>query len=142
MSHRPALLGMHEVDPMVKQDGAEVSVTIDQDDIRFNVPLCTVAEAARALGVPPSTLATWAKGYRRSPQDRRPTHGEPIVTSTTSEPGQPSIPFVGLAEATVLAGIRRSGVLLRNLDRIVTACREPGPSLYAVYQNRIRSVDL
>jgi transposase-like protein len=44
---------------------SEVIVTSNQTDIRFDVPLYTVAEAARALGVHPSTLSTWAKGYVR-----------------------------------------------------------------------------
>ena len=33
---------------------------------RFSSPLYTVAEAARYLDVPASTLASWAKGYRRA----------------------------------------------------------------------------
>ena len=32
-------------------------------DIRFEEPLYTVAEAARVIEVPSSTLATWTKGY-------------------------------------------------------------------------------
>lgn len=37
------------------------------DQTRFELPLYTVAEAARIVDVPPSTLATWAKGYVRVP---------------------------------------------------------------------------
>ena len=37
---------------------------------RFSSPLYTVAEAARYLDVPASTLATWAKGYRRAGKGR------------------------------------------------------------------------
>ena len=86
----------------------EVIVTSKQTDIRFDVPLYTVAEAARALGVHPSTLSTWAKGYVRHPSGKQPVRSEAIVTSMTSRRGQASIPFVGLAEAMVLAGIRKS----------------------------------
>ena len=35
------------------------------EDPRFDVPLYTLAEAARILEVPPTTLSTWAKGYVR-----------------------------------------------------------------------------
>ena len=42
--------------------------------------------------------------------------GAPIVTSLSSErPGQPTIPFVGLSEALVLAAIRSSGVPLQRV---------------------------
>ena len=42
--------------------------------------------------------------------------GVPIVTSLSSErPGQPTIPFVGLSEALVLAAVRSSGVPLQRV---------------------------
>lgn len=58
--------------------------------------------------MPVSTFATWAKGYERRPPNRRPVTGAPIITFV--EPArrkEPSIPFVGLAEAMVLAAVRR-----------------------------------
>lgn len=90
-------------------------MTSDRNDIRFDVPLYTLTEAAHALDVPPSTFATWARGYVRRPPGRRPVHGEPIVTALGHEPGQPSIPFVGLAEGMVLAAVRKSGVPLQRV---------------------------
>jgi hypothetical protein len=33
-------------------------------DRRFSDPLYTVTQASRLVGMPPSTLATWAKGYQ------------------------------------------------------------------------------
>jgi DNA-binding transcriptional regulator YdaS (Cro superfamily)/uncharacterized protein (DUF433 family) len=99
----------------------EVIVISNQADIRFDVPLYTVAEAARALGVHPSTLSTWAKGYVRHSPGRQPVRGEAIVTSLQSDHGQPSIPFVGLAEALVLAGIRKSGVPLQRVRPALAA---------------------
>ena len=86
---------------------------------RFDIPLYTVAEAARFLGVPTSTFATWAKGYVRRPPRRPPVIGAPIVASSVAERGYPSIPFVGLAEAMVLAAFRRSGVSLQHIRRAV-----------------------
>jgi uncharacterized protein (DUF433 family) len=85
-------------------------------DLRFDVPLYTPTEAARAVGVNPATLATWAKGYTRPRPGRRTVKGAPIVTSLPSEHrGQPTIPFVGLSEALVLAAVRNSGVPLQRV---------------------------
>ncbi len=85
-------------------------------DPRFAVPMYTIAEAARALGVSPSTLSTWAKGYVRRPASRPVRTGAPLVTSfSTPRPGQPSIPFVGLAEALVLTAVRRAQVPLQRV---------------------------
>jgi len=84
------------------------------DDIRFHVPLYTVAEAARALGVPPSTFSTWAFGYERRRSDGRVQRAAPVLTATGTVPG-PTVPFVGLAEGMVLAAIRRAGVPLQRV---------------------------
>jgi len=86
----------------------------DFDEIRFSTPLYTVAEAARALSVPPSTLATWAFGYERRSSTGRLTRSGPVLTAFKSDSG-PSIPFIGLAEGMVLAAIRREGVPLQRI---------------------------
>ena len=84
---------------------------------RFGVPLYSVSEAARYLGVPTSTVATWAHGYVRRPTDSRSeVTGDAIVTTLpVRTKGEASIPFVGLAEGLVLAAIRRSGVPLQRI---------------------------
>jgi uncharacterized protein (DUF433 family) len=84
------------------------------------VPLYTVGEAARFLGVPPSTFGTWARGYTRHPTGHRtPVIGKPVITAFEARRGDPEIPFVGLAEAMVLAGMRRAGVSLQHIRRAV-----------------------
>jgi uncharacterized protein (DUF433 family) len=85
-------------------------------DIRFDTPLYTTADAARAVGVSPATRSNWAKGYAR-PRPGRPTvKGAPVVTAFPSSGlRQPTIPFVGLSEALVLAAVRRSGVPLQRV---------------------------
>jgi uncharacterized protein (DUF433 family) len=88
-------------------------------DERFDIPLYTTAEAARFLGVPTSTFATWAKGYVRHPAGRRAVIGEPVVTSIAADSGYPTVPFVGLAEAMILAAFRRGGVSLQHIRRAV-----------------------
>jgi uncharacterized protein (DUF433 family) len=99
----------------------------DALDMRFSVPLYTFAEAARALDVPASTFATWAKGYVRRPAGRRAVTGDPVVTSFDAERGEPAVPFVGLAEGMVLAAVRRSGVPLQRVrPALAVLAREIG----------------
>ena len=93
---------------------------IPRDDIRFDVPLYTVAEAARFLGVPTSTFATWAKGYVRRPLGRPVVVGEPIVSSLKAARGFAAVPFVGVAEGMVLAAFRRAGVSLQHIRGAVS----------------------
>jgi uncharacterized protein (DUF433 family) len=84
--------------------------------LRFETPLYTVAEAARIVDVPPTTLSTWAKGYQRRFPNRPEVTGDPIITFLNPDrPKSPSIPFVGLAEAHVLAGMRNSGVPMQRI---------------------------
>ena len=91
-----------------------------RSDVRFTEPIYTVAEAARFLGVPPSTLDTWAHGYLRRPAGRPEVRGAPIITSTNAPPNFPTIPFVGLAEGMVLAAFRRADVSLQHIRRAVS----------------------
>jgi len=86
------------------------------DPIRFTVPLYTVADAARIVGVPASTLASWAQGYVRKFPNRPDVAGSPIITHLPpTGQRQPTIPFVGLAEALVLAAVRKSGVPMQRI---------------------------
>jgi uncharacterized protein (DUF433 family) len=92
------------------------STLTTSDRLRFDVPLYTVAEAARIVDVPPTTLATWAKGYVRRPPGRAEVTGAPVVTFVPpNRSGDPSVPFVGLAETLVLAAVRRSGVPMQRV---------------------------
>ena len=87
----------------------------NEQDRRFDVALYSVAEAASYLTLAPSTLGTWADGYAAG----RPGHiveGAPVVTAfERTVPGAPRLPFVGLAEAYVLAAFRRAGVPLQRI---------------------------
>ncbi|MXZ30882.1 MAG: DUF433 domain-containing protein [Acidimicrobiia bacterium] len=92
--------------------------------LRFDVPLYTVAEAARIVDAPYSTVASWAKGYVRRPPGRRPILGAPIVTAMKADcPGEPTIPFVGLVEALVLAAVRHSGVPMQRIRPALNALK-------------------
>lgn len=84
---------------------------------RFIAPLYTVAEGARYLGVPQSTLSAWSHGYTNRRVGRVDTMGRPILTTVSriaSNRG-PVIPFIGLAEGLVLTAMRQGGVPLQRV---------------------------
>jgi hypothetical protein len=71
----------------------------------YRVPLYRKAEAARLIGVPRSTLRHWAGDG-----------GPGLVTVIRpARRGGPSVPFLGLAEAFVLASLRRAGVPMQRI---------------------------
>ena len=90
-----------------------------KDDVRFEIPLYTVAEAARFLAVPTSTFTTWTKGYERRSAGRKTVHGDPIISCVSAGTGDPQIPFGGLAEGMVLAAMRRAGVSMQHIRAAV-----------------------
>ena len=92
---------------------------------RFAAPLYTVAEAARYLAVPRSTLQSWTHGYRRRDEGGGEVVGAPVVTAFPSQgPHRPVIPYVGLAEGLVLTAIRRAGVPLQRIRPAVLRLTE------------------
>ena len=102
--------------------GATMQVTGDR---RYDVPLYTFAEAARALEVSPTTLVTWGRGYKRVTAGRLPVVGAPIITAVSgTRPGEPSIPFIGLAEGMVLAAVRHAGVPMQRIRPALDALSE------------------
>lgn len=97
-------------------------MTSTETDRRFEVPLYSVADAARHIGVPRTTFDTWVRGYQRHPRDRHSSHGgPPIVTAVPAPRGDPRVPFIGLAEGFVLAAFREAGVPLQRIRPAVDA---------------------
>ncbi len=111
----------------------------EREDIRFSVPLYTLAEAARFLDVPTSTFTTWARGYVRRPPGRPPVHGDPIVTSVEAARNLPTIPFIGLAEGMVLAAFRRAGVSLQHIRGAVAILEQEIGIDHALASRRLYS---
>jgi uncharacterized protein (DUF433 family) len=89
---------------------------------RFTAPLYTLAEASQFLGVTNSTFSSWARGYRKHRTAAADVVGAPILTTVARAPGArgPMVPFVGLAEGLVLAGMRRAGVPLQRIRPALT----------------------
>ncbi|HET7012922.1 MAG TPA: DUF433 domain-containing protein [Streptosporangiaceae bacterium] len=86
------------------------------DDPHYTTPIYRKAEAARIIAVPAQTFRDWALGYARKRLDGSQVVSAPIVT--TLEPIRPhgtSVPFVGLAEAYIVAAFTRAGVPMRRI---------------------------
>lgn len=72
------------------------------EDVRFTRPLLTLAEAGRHLGVPRRAFHGWARGYE---------YGGRLLHVVKPDNGRRAVvPFVALAEAWVLLGLRNAGV--------------------------------
>jgi hypothetical protein len=104
---------------------------LSKDDPRVAVPLYTLSEASRYLGVPRSTLHGWA----------RPRDGEPLVTSYRTAGYEPSIPFVGFAEAFVIKVAERAGVPRRLIRPGVEAIRRGAGGVEHALASRIVYTD-
>jgi uncharacterized protein (DUF433 family)/transposase-like protein len=81
-------------------------------DVRTDVPLYTVAEAARHLGLAPSTLRYWVSTkhlVRQLPPEAR---------------GAATLPFVALAEAQFIQGMRGAGLSLQAVTEGVAALKK------------------
>lgn len=108
------------------------------EDLRFTRPLYTVAQASRYVGMPPSTLATWAKGYTKRFPDRPMVSQGPVVTSVpASTPAGPTIPFIGLVEATVVQAFRQTGLPLQRVRRALQVLADQGELAHALASERL-----
>lgn len=106
-------------------------------DVRFDVPLYTTAQAARLVGMSPSTLSTWAHGYERRSPGRPPVKKGPVITALTTSEGGPTIPFVGLVEATVVQAFRRTQLPLQRIRRALDILAAQGELEHALASRRL-----
>lgn len=95
------------------------------DDPHYTTPLYHKAEAAHIIAVPAQTFRDWAVGYARKRLDGSQVVSAPIVT--TLDPVRPrgvSVPFVGLAEAYIVASFIKAGVPMRRIRPAVLWLQE------------------
>lgn len=79
---------------------------IDVDDPRIARAVFTLREAAAYLGLPNSTLHSWA----------RPSGvAKPVITCFPARGREATVPFIGFAEAYVLSAFRRVGVPMQRI---------------------------
>ena len=80
--------------------------SIGVDDQRVVRAAFTLREAAAYLGLPNSTLHSWA----------RPSGGAmPVITCFPTHGREATVPFIGFAEAYVLSAFRRAGVPMQRI---------------------------
>jgi uncharacterized protein (DUF433 family) len=98
-------------------------------DLRFDVPLFLIDEAAQHLGLPASTLRSWTK---------RQAGSAPLVHRLWPEtPRSASLPFVGLVEAHMLRGFRELGLSAQGLRVSVARLRQQFADEYALATRRL-----
>ncbi len=108
------------------------------DDERFTRRLYTVPEAARLVGMSPSTLGTWAHGYNRRSIGRTVFKQAPVITSLDRSIGdQRSIPFVGLVEATVVQAFRQTGLPMQRIRRALDVLAGQGELDHALASRQL-----
>jgi uncharacterized protein (DUF433 family) len=81
-------------------------------DMRFDVPLYTVAEIARLLDMPARTLQRWTK------------RDGLIHTLKPETPRSPSLPFIAVAEAQFYRQLRREGLSLQAITAGMKVVRQ------------------
>jgi uncharacterized protein (DUF433 family)/transposase-like protein len=107
-------------------------------DVRFRVPLYSQAEAARYVDRPASTFRTWTQGYERGGGGRPSVKGAPLITYMPARrPAEPSVPFIGLAEAMFLSALRKAGVPLQQIRPALGLVRDRLGVSYALASRRL-----
>lgn len=96
------------------------------DDPHYTTPLYKKAQAARIIDVPASTLRTWAGGpvVRTGTPTVAPSRDRLITVATPVTPRGPTIPFIGLTEAYVLASFRGAGVPMQRIRPAIRRLEE------------------
>ncbi|WP_416072230.1 hypothetical protein [Streptomyces sp. ME18-1-4] len=97
---------------------------------RFKDGLLTSTETASYLQIPQSTLTSWLKGRAA---------GAPLVHQV--EPlrkGQPSVPFIAVAEAHVLRSLRSLGLRMSEIKEPPPPYGMPSTPLTALCRNASR----
>ncbi|MGQ0779293.1 MAG: DUF433 domain-containing protein [Pseudonocardiales bacterium] len=88
--------------------------SIIESDV-YRMPLYTPPQAARIVAVPPATLRNWVQGYSYKTLSGVIEAFPMITTARVSSSRAPSLPFLGLAEAYVLAAFRAAGVPMQRI---------------------------
>lgn len=81
--------------------GDDLLKRIPKTDPRLTWPIFTISEAARNLGIAPSTLGYWARPWGK---------GQQLVTVFPADGRAPTMPFIGFAEAFVIKAALDAGV--------------------------------
>ncbi|MGH9248917.1 MAG: MerR family transcriptional regulator [Acidimicrobiales bacterium] len=94
-------------------------------DVRFDVPLYTTAEAAAHLGLARSTLRYWIA-----------EHGL-VHTVTPETPRSASLPFIAIAEAQFIRGLRNAGLTFDAVAVGIRSLRRHLGLEYIVHRDKL-----
>lgn len=95
----------------------------------FHTGLLTPTETSEYLQIPQSTLRSWLDGQAA---------GAPLVHRVPAErPGQPTVPFVAVAEAYVLRSLRDLGLRMSEIREAAAAVRRAFDTPYGLVSKRI-----
>ncbi|MEV4097516.1 DUF433 domain-containing protein [Streptosporangium saharense] len=83
------------------------------NDFRYVTPIYSKSQAADLIGVPRQTFRNWAVGYAYKRIDAPFVVAEPMVTTAGTHGS--TVPFVGLAEAYMLAAFRSAKVPMQRI---------------------------
>jgi len=97
--------------------GGRIRAIGPPNDPHYTVPLYKKVEAAHIIDIPPSTLRNWAAGPSRQRDHATGGFGKEglITVAAPATPRGPTIPFIGLTEAYVLASFREAGVPMQRI---------------------------
>jgi len=105
-SPRRTSIGFTRIRAMATTEQPQRAQRLDPGDPRVARAVFTLRETAGLLAVPKSTIHEWA----RSPRGSR-----SLITAFPRRGREATVPFVGFAEAYVLAAFRRAGVPLQRI---------------------------
>jgi uncharacterized protein (DUF433 family) len=88
--------------------------------------------------MPASTFRTWTQGYERTGGGRTTVKGAPLITYISARRRtDPSVPFIGLAEAMFLSALRKAGVPLQQIRPALGLVRDRLGVSYALASRRL-----
>jgi uncharacterized protein (DUF433 family) len=141
----------------VTPGSAEHSQSTLLADAHYMVPLYKKAEAARIIRVPASTLRDWAgpapaagtssepillfsPGETELASAIRPVRHDGLITVADPRTSRgASIPFVGLAEAYILAAFRQAGVPMQRIRPALRRLEDEMGLIQALASERLRT---
>jgi uncharacterized protein (DUF433 family) len=104
----------------------------------YTVPLYSQAEVARIIGEPENTVRNWARGYVYRTTEG-PKTALSLITVAAQTFSRLSVPFVGLAEAYVIAALKKAGVPMQRIRPAVEAIRSEMGTAEALLSERLKT---
>jgi uncharacterized protein (DUF433 family) len=106
--------------PSIRAGGAESRNLLYGGEDPRNLPRYSYPEAARATGVPATTIAAWVRGQQYSTKD-----GKAFFSPVIDRPGDGRLSFYNLIEAHVLRSLRtRHAVKLQHVREAAAIAEE------------------